>query len=391
MAKVDTQKQVKELLKRAEDSVRAVFESDKYRKYLSTLAKFHDYSSRNVMLITLQKPEASCVAGYVAWQKKFNRQVQRGEKGIAIVGYAPKNIKQEQNKTDARGSVVLGADGRPEKETVTVVIPDYTTVYVYDISQTEGEPLPTVINELSGSVDAYKDLITALNDVAPCPIKYKEINDGANGYYYPTEQNIIIRQGMSEAQTVKTTIHEITHADLHTLDADNLSGEKKNRRTREVEAESVAYVVCNHFGIDTSEYSFGYLAFWSASKELSELQNSLDTIQKQANELINRIDKRLTELQKDRSIEVPESATHRVCHSNKAVISNDEVDHYADSIIHDNDIDMDREKTRKQLGFLDNPEKNIMTERFAAAKAESARRNIEKAQQALKLQIRKER
>jgi Antirestriction protein len=304
MAKADTQKQVQELLKRAEDGARAVFESDNYRHYLSAMSKFHDYSFRNTLLIYLQKPEASHVAGYVAWQKNFNRQVQRGEKGIQIVGYAPKNIKQEQEKTNEQGEVVLGADGRPETETVIHKIPNYVPVYVYDVSQTEGEPLPTLVNELDGSVEAYQELMAALMEVSPFPIGIEEISGGVNGYYSPAENRIAVRQGMSEAQTIKTTIHEITHADLHSPEADIIGDENKDRRTKEVEAESTAYVVCNHYGIDTSDYSFGYLAAWSASKELLELQNSLDTIQKQANELIDRIDNRLAELQKDRNIEI---------------------------------------------------------------------------------------
>ena len=308
MAKADTQQQVQELLKRAENGARAVFESDNYRHYLSTMSKFHDYSFRNTLLIYLQKPESSYVAGYVAWQKDFNRQVQRGEKGIQIVGYAPKNIKQEQEKTDEQGNVVIGTDGQPEKETVTRKIPNFTPVYVYDVSQTEGEPLPTLVNELDGSVEAYQDLMAALREVSPFPIEFEEINGGTNGYYSPTEKRIAVRQGMSEAQTIKTTIHEITHADLHSPEADIIGDEKKDRRTKEVEAESTAFVVCNHYGIDTSDYSFGYLATWSASKELSELQSSLDTIQKQANELIDRIDNRLAELQKDRSIDIPNPA-----------------------------------------------------------------------------------
>ena len=308
MAKADTQKQVQELLKRAEDGARAVFESDNYRNYLSTMAKFHDYSFRNTLLIYLQKPEASYVAGYVAWQKNFNRQVQRGEKGIQIVGYAPKNIQQEQEKTDEQGNVVIGADGQPDTDTVTIKIPNFVPVYVYDISQTEGDPLPTLVNELDGSVEAYQELMTVLGEVSPFPIEFEEIHGGANGYYSPADQRIAIRQGMSEAQTIKTAIHEITHADLHSPDAYIVGDESKDRRTKEVEAESTAYVVCNHYGIDTSDYSFGYLAAWSASKELAELQSSLDTIQKQANELIDRIDNRLAALQKDRNVEIADPA-----------------------------------------------------------------------------------
>lgn len=305
---VDKQQQVQELLKRAEDGARAVFESENYRNYLVTMSKFHNYSYRNSLLIYMQKPQASYVAGYVAWQKDFNRHVQKGEKGIQIVGYTPKNIKQEQEKKDAQGNPVVGADGRPETETVTRKIPYFTPVYVYDVSQTEGEPLPLLVNELGGSVQGYQDLMVSLREVSPFPIVFEDIQGGANGYCSPLEQKIAVRQGMSEAQTIKTTIHEITHADLHAPDIDLALDERKDRRTKEVEAESTAFIVCNHYGIDTSDYSFGYLASWSSTKELTELQSSLETIQKQANELIDRIDSRLAELQKEHTVEIENPA-----------------------------------------------------------------------------------
>ena len=308
MAKVDKQQQVQALLKQAEDGARAVFESENYRNYLSTMSKFHNYSFRNTLLIYMQKPEASYVAGYVAWQKNFNRQVQKGEKGIQIVGYTPKNVNQEQEKRDEQGNPVIGADGKPETETVTRKIPYFTPVYVYDVSQTEGEPLPRLVNELDGSVEAYNDLMTALREVSPFPIVFEDIKGGVNGYCSPAEQKIAVRQGMSEAQTVKTAIHEITHADLHAPEIDADLENRKDRRTKEVEAESTAFIVCSHYGIDTSDYSFGYLASWSSTKELTELQSSLDTIQKQANELIDRIDNRLAELQKDRPLEIANEA-----------------------------------------------------------------------------------
>mgnify|MGYP001635190614 FL=1 len=279
MAKVDKQQQVQALLKQAEDGARAIFESENYRNYLSTMSKFHNYSFRNTLLIYMQKPEASYVAGYVAWQKNFNRQVQKGEKGIQIVGYTPKNVNQEQEKRDEQGNPVIGADGKPETETVTRKIPYFTPVYVYDVSQTEGEPLPRLVNELDGSVEAYNDLMTALREVSPFPIVFEDIKGGVNGYCSPAEQKIAVRQGMSEAQTVKTAIHEITHADLHAPEKAAALGNRKDRRTKEVEAESTAFIVCNHYGIDTSDYSFGYLASWSSTKELTELQSSLDTMQ----------------------------------------------------------------------------------------------------------------
>lgn len=244
---------LKELLEQAEQGTKAVFESENYRNYLATMSKFHSYSFRNSLLILMQKPEATHVAGYAAWKKKFNRQV-----------------------------------------------PSYVPVSVFDVSQTEGEPLPQLVNELNGSVEAYQDLMQAIRDVSPFPVSFEEIQGGAKGFCDPVTQRIVIQQGMSEAQSVKTAIHEVTHADLHAPEQNLILADRTDRRTREIEAESTAFVVCEHYGIDTSDYTFPYLASWSSSKELAELQSSLETIQKQAGDLIDKIDTRLTELQKDR-------------------------------------------------------------------------------------------
>lgn len=297
MAKND--EKVKELLERAEQGTKEIFESDKYRDYLATMAKFHSYSFRNSLLILIQKPEASYVAGYTAWQTKFHRQVQRGEKGIQIVGYTPKKIRVEQEQKDSNGNTIIGADGKPVLDTITKQIPAFTPVYVYDVSQTEGEPLPQLVSELDGSVEAYNDLMTAIKEVSPFPIVFEDIQGGAKGYCNPVAQKIAINNGMSEMQNVKTAIHEVTHADLHAPELNLTLNERTDRRTREIEAESTAFVVCSHYGIDTSDYTFPYLATWSSTRELKELQSSLETIQKQAGELIDRIDTRLTELQKD--------------------------------------------------------------------------------------------
>lgn len=211
MAKNDDK--LKALLEQAEQGTKDVFESDRYRNYLATMSKFHSYSFRNSLLILMQKPEASYVAGYSAWQKKFKRQVQRGEKGIQIVGYTPKKVNVEQEKKDSTGKTVIGADGKPEKETVSRQIPYFTPVYVYDVSQTEGEPLPQLVNELNGSVEAYQDLMQAITEVSPFPISFEDIKGGAKGFCDPLAQRIAIQQGMSEAQSVKTAIHEVTHAE----------------------------------------------------------------------------------------------------------------------------------------------------------------------------------
>lgn len=291
---------LKELLKQAEQGTKAVFESDNYRNYLATMSKFHSYSFRNSLLILMQKPEATHVAGYAAWKKKFNRQVQRGESSIQIVGYSPRKVNVEQEKKDSSGHTIIGADGKPVMERVTQQIPSYVPVSVFDVSQTEGEPLPQLVNELNGSVEAYQDLMQAIRDVSPFPVSFEEIHGGAKGFCDPVTQRIVIQQGMSEAQSVKTAIHEVTHADLHAPEQNLVLADRTDRRTREIEAESTAFVVCEHYGIDTSDYTFPYLASWSSSKELAELQSSLETIQKQAGDLIDKIDTRLTELQKDR-------------------------------------------------------------------------------------------
>lgn len=302
MAKNDDK--LKTLLEQAEQGTREVFESDRYRNYLATMSKFHLYSFRNSLLILMQKPEASYVAGYSAWQKKFKRQVQRGEKGIQIIGYTPKKVTVEQEKKDSTGNVILGADDRPEKETISLQIPYFTPVYVYDVSQTKGEPLPQLINELSGSVDEYQNLMQAITEISPFPITFEDIKGNARGYCDPLVQKIAIQQGMSEAQSVKTAIHEITHADLHAPEVNLSLNDRTDRRTREIEAESTAFVVCSHYGIDTSNYTFPYLASWSSNKELTELQSSLEIIQKQAGELIDKIDTRLVKLQKDRETDL---------------------------------------------------------------------------------------
>lgn len=291
---------LKELLEQAEQGTKAVFESENYRNYLATMSKFHSYSFRNSLLILMQKPEATHVAGYAAWKKKFNRQVQRGESGIQIVGYSPRKVNVEQEKKDSSGNTIIGADGKPVMEKVTRQVPSYVPVSVFDVSQTEGEPLPQLVNELNGSVEAYQDLMQAIRDVSPFPVSFEEIQGGAKGFCDPVTQRIVIQQGMSEAQSVKTAIHEVTHADLHAPEQNLILADRTDRRTREIEAESTAFVVCEHYGIDTSDYTFPYLASWSSSKELAELQSSLETIQKQAGDLIDKIDTRLTELQKDR-------------------------------------------------------------------------------------------
>jgi hypothetical protein len=310
MANEERQKQLAELLKQAESGIKEVFNSDRYMDYLKTMSKFHNYSIRNILLIEAQRPDATRVAGYVAWRDKFQRQVQKGEKGIAILGYTPKRIYEEVFKRDPdTDKILLKRDGTPQTERISRQIPSYTPVYVYDISQTDGEPLPKLVSELQGDVTGYNDLMTALKEVSPFPIEFEAMAGEKKGYCSYVDRRIAIKEGMSEAQTVKTAVHEITHMDLHSPESNLNISQIIDRSTKEVEAESVAYVVCSHYGLDTSDYSFGYLASWSSDKELKELTSSLDKIQKQAGDLIDRIDSRLAELQKEQTISIPEKET----------------------------------------------------------------------------------
>ena len=308
MADAKTEKQkVQEITEKLEQGIKELFESEKYKTYLNTMSKFHNYSFNNTMLIAMQKPDATLVAGFKAWQKNFDRHVKKGEKGIRILAPAPYKIKEEQEKLDpVTGEIMLDKNGMPITEEVEIKIPAFRVVPVFDVSQTDGKELPDIgVNELSGSVEDYEDFMQALTEVSPVPITYEDIEGDAKGYFHTTDHRIAIQEGMSQSQTVKTAIHEVAHAKLHdreqNQDIDAVLD--KDRNTKEVEAESVAYTVCQHFGIDTSDYSFGYIAGWSSDRDMKELKSSLDTIRKTASELITGIEDRLAELQKDRAVE----------------------------------------------------------------------------------------
>ncbi len=303
-----TEKQkVQEITQKLEEGIKDVFESEKYKEYLTTMSKFHHYSFNNTMLIAMQKPDATLVAGYQAWQKNFDRHVKRGEKGIRILAPAPYKVKEEQEKTDpVTGELVLDKNGMPVIEEVEIKIPAFRVVPVFDVSQTEGKELPDIgVSELSGSVEDYEDFMQALTEISPVPIGYEQIDGDAKGYFDTEEHRIALQEGMSQSQTVKTAVHEVVHAKLHDreLNSDLEESIPKDRNTKEVEAESVAYTVCQHFGIDTSDYSFGYIAGWSSGKDMKELKSSLDTIRKTASELITGISERLQELKRDRGQE----------------------------------------------------------------------------------------
>ena len=294
---------LKEITDRLEQGITELFESERYKEYLRVMSKFHNYSFNNTLLIAMQKPDASLVAGFSSWKNNFGRNVIKGEKGIKIIAPSPFTVKQEVEKTDPQtGKPVIGKDGKPVTEEKEIKVPAYKVVSVFDVSQTEGRELPDIaVDELTGDVDRFKDFFAALEQVSPVPVGFEKIEGGAHGYYHLEEKRIAIDEGMSDLQTLKTAIHEIAHAKLHDIDLNAPKEEQKprvDRRTREVEAESVAYTVCQHYGLDTSDYSFGYVAGWSSGKELAELRGSLETIRNTAAEMINAIDGHFAELQK---------------------------------------------------------------------------------------------
>ena len=307
MAENRSAQQVREITDKLEQGIKELFESERFKEYLRTMSKFYHYSFSNTLLITMQKPEATYVAGYTSWQRNFDRQVMKGEKGIKILAPAPYKAKEEREKIDpSTQKPILDADGKPVTETVEVMRPAFKVVSVFDISQTDGKELPDIIvDELSGSVENYAAFFEALKQESPVPIAFEDIPGGAKGYFSPLESRIAIQEGMSEIQTVKTAIHEIAHAKLHAIHPDEKTApeDKKDRHTKEVEAESVAYTVCQRYGIETSDYSFGYIAGWSSDKETKELKGSLETIRKTAAEMIDSIDAKLKVLLAEKSQE----------------------------------------------------------------------------------------
>ena len=304
-----TEKQkVQEITDKLEEGLKELFESEKYKTYLSTMSKFHNYSFNNTLLIAMQKPEATLVAGYKAWQKNFERHVNKGEKAIRILAPAPYKIKEERDKLDpVTGEMMFDENGMPQKEQVEVTIPAFRAVSVFDVSQTDGKPIPEMeAQELLSTVEGYEDFVQALMNVAPVPIGFEDIPGDSKGYFHTEEKRIAVQENMSESQTLKTMVHEVAHSMLHNKEInrdDLMEAPAKDRNTKEVEAESVAYTVCQHFGIDTSDYSFGYIAGWSSGKDMKELKSSLDTIRKTASELITGIEGALRDLQLNREME----------------------------------------------------------------------------------------
>jgi len=307
MAENRNAQQVREITDKLEQGIKELFESEKFKEYLTTMSKFYNYSFNNTLLIAMQKPDATLIAGYTSWQRNFDRHVMKGEKGIKILAPAPYKAQEEREKIDpATQKPVLDADGKPVTETVEVLRPAFKVVSVFDVSQTDGKELPDIaVDELTGSVENYAAFFEALKQESPVPISFEDIPGGAKGYFSHAENRIAIQEGMSEIQTVKTAIHEIAHAKLHAINPDEKVApeERKDRHTKEVEAESVAYTVCQRYGIETSDYSFGYIAGWSSDKDTKELKGSLETIRSTAAEMIESIDAKLKMLLAEKSQE----------------------------------------------------------------------------------------
>jgi antirestriction protein ArdC len=296
--------QVAELTEQLEKGIVDLFESGNYQQYLKMMSRFHRYSFRNTMLILMQNENASMVAGYKKWITDFKRHVKEHEHGIKIFAPAPYKARIMAGKKDEKGEWIRNEYGGIVREEKEILVPAFKVVHVFDVSQTEGDPLPELASDLNSKVDKYSLFFETLKQTAICPVAFEDITDGSKGYYHFGEKRIAIKTGMSEAQTIKTFIHEMAHSMLH---PDKETG--KDAKTREVEAESVAYVVCSRYGIDTSDYSFGYIAGWSGDKELPQLQSSMTVIQETSQKMIDSIDAKYKEL--ERGIATPELASNK--------------------------------------------------------------------------------
>ena len=295
---------IKEITDKLEAGIKDLFSSEKYMEYLQTMSKFHNYSFNNTLLIMFQKPDASAIAGYDAWKKKFHRHVKEGEKGIKIIAPAPYKKTIEVEKLDKAGQPVLDGNGKPIMVTKEIQVPTFKVASVFDVSQTEGEPLPTIATQLEGNIEAYEKFFRTLKEISPVPITLEPIDSSANGFFNPVEKRIVVKDSLSEMQTIKTAIHEIAHAILHSLPEKGEDGvtvdDRPDSRTKEVQAESVAYTVCQRFGIETSDYSFGYIAGWSSGQETKELKASLEVIRETASDIIEKIEEKMPELAQER-------------------------------------------------------------------------------------------
>lgn len=284
--------------KKLEDGVKEIFSSDKYRKYITAMSKFPRYSINNCILIASQLPEASLVCGFRKWQTEFNRTVNKGEHGIMILAPIKGKTEVEEEIFDENHKAVLDENGKQKTETVVKEYQTFRPVYVFDVSQTSGDPIPTLATELKESVDSFEDLKEILIGISPVPVSFEIVNGGANGYFSPTSQKIVVDERLPQLQMIKTMIHEIAHASL----GHGSKEDKWDRQTKEVQAESVAYWVTQMMGLDTSEYSFGYISGWSRDKEVSELKESLDIIKQTADEISTSIEERIKELKKEQDV-----------------------------------------------------------------------------------------
>ena len=303
-----TEKNINEITEQLEKGIMELFDSKRYQEYLRVMSKFYHYSYHNSLLIALQRPQATYVAGYHAWIKNFGRNVVKGEKGIRILAPTPYKMKKEVPVIDPNThQPIYDANGNPQKEEREITITAYKPVTVFDISQTEGKELPTIATVLQvNDIEGYKQLYHAVESISPVPISFEPLEPNLHGYYHLVEKRIVIQDGMSELQTLKTMIHEIAHAKLHDIDINATKEQKElhpDKFTREVEAESIAYTVCQHYNLDTSEYSFGYIAGWSKGREMSELKNSLKIIRDTSAELIGNIDEKFLAMEQDTDIE----------------------------------------------------------------------------------------
>lgn len=297
------EEKIKNITEKLEKGIKELFESDRYTTFLKVMSKFHNYSFNNSLLIAMQCPEATMVAGYTSWKRNFHRNVNKGEKGIKILAPCPYKINKEVDKIDPlTQKTMVDKDGNVVKERVQVTIPAYKVTTVFDISQTSGKEIPRISTELQGDVNGYKNFFEAICKVSHVPIEFEKMRNNSNGYYHLTDKKIAIREGMSQMQTVKTAIHELSHAKLHDKNAGIEKDNLPDVRTKEVEAESVAYTVCQHYGIDTSDYSFGYIVGWSSGKKLEELKGSMNIIRTTASEIIKGIDKEISFMQEKEMI-----------------------------------------------------------------------------------------
>ncbi len=361
--------ELQQITDKLEKGVVEVFQSDKYKQFLNTMAKFPRYSVNNSLLIMMQRPDAQLCQSFTGW-KQMGRYVKKGEKGISILAPAPYKIEKEQTKLDDKGKPVFDADGEPVKEKVEVTIRAFKVVKTFDLAQTDGKELPTIgPSELVGSIEGYPKILQALQDISPVPVSFEMIGGEAKGFYHLEDKKIVVQDGMSEVQTIKTLLHEMAHQKLHDKDA---VPEAKDitRSGKEVEAESVAYVVCQHYGINTSDYSFSYVAGWSEGKETPELKASLDKIRQTASDFIYQIDQRMEVLTAEK-----EQGFVPVEPGKQEKAANSELQGVVDKLLHD--IDKKRTASKGRSSVKTKLKEN--TEKTAPKKSKTTKVKEERA------------